>query len=82
MAAINDFPNLPPAVQQAILNGPAETPPEGVTPDFTDPPNGNREALAIIIVCMTLATLAVIGRLYSRAVLVKKLHIEDCSSSS
>lgn len=81
MASILDFPNLPPAVQQAILNGPAEAPPEGVTPDFTNPPNGNSEALAVIIICTILATLALIGRLYSRAFLIKKLHIEDCSSS-
>lgn len=78
MSSIYDFPNLPLAVQQAILNGPAETPPDGTIPDFTNPPNRNGVALAIIVVCISLTALALLCRVYSRAFLVKRLHIEDC----
>lgn len=81
MRSTSDFPRLPPSGQQAILNGPAATPPEGVSPDFADPTNGNREALAVIVLCFVLSTLELLGRVYSRVFLVKKLHIEDCASS-
>lgn len=78
MSSIYDFPNLPLAVQQAILNGPAETPPYGITPDFTNPANRNGVALAVIVICISLTGLALLCRVYSRAFLVKRLHIEDC----
>lgn len=82
MTSIDDFPNLPPAEQQAILNGPALTPPDGVIPNFTNPPNRNGEVLAVIIVCLSLTTVTLLGRLYSRVFLVKALHIEDGSSAT
>ncbi|RYP84725.1 hypothetical protein DL770_005177 [Monosporascus sp. CRB-9-2] len=37
---------LPPAQQEAILNGPAHAPPPGVIPNFEDPPNNNTSGVA------------------------------------
>ncbi|RYO83188.1 hypothetical protein DL762_006233 [Monosporascus cannonballus] len=39
---------LPPAQQEAILNGPALAPPPGVMSNFDDPPNNNTLALVVI----------------------------------
>ncbi|RYP18288.1 hypothetical protein DL765_004008 [Monosporascus sp. GIB2] len=39
---------LPPAQQEAILNGPALAPPPGVMPNFDDPPNNNMFTLVVI----------------------------------
>ncbi|RYP01506.1 hypothetical protein DL764_006201 [Monosporascus ibericus] len=48
---------LPPAQQEAILNGPAHAPPPGVTPNFEDPPNNNR-------LCVVFLSVAFFGCMY------------------
>ncbi|KAK7979681.1 hypothetical protein PG989_012138 [Apiospora arundinis] len=77
MERLRQFPHLSPEEQQAVLNGPAMTPPAGVHPDFSKP--GNRPALAIGVsaTCFSLATLFLLLRIYSRFVLVKKRRVED-----
>ncbi|RCI10277.1 hypothetical protein L249_8579 [Ophiocordyceps polyrhachis-furcata BCC 54312] len=73
---MDNFLNLPPARQQAILNGPGLAPPHGVAPNFVDPPNRTSMGIAIISVCLVLATVTGLIRLYSR-ICVKKIHVED-----
>lgn len=66
--------SLPPEV----LYGPAYAPPDNTIPNFDDPPNQNVLGLTVIVLCLTFATLCAIFRAYSRIVVVKKIHIEDC----
>lgn len=75
---IKDFPNLPPAVQELIYNGPALAPPAGVTPNFKNPPNRNGEALAVVTLCLVCSTVVALGRAYSRIFISKKVELQDC----
>lgn len=75
---MENFPNYPPEVQEAILNGPAMLPPKGMVSDFDNPPNSNPEALAVAVVCILLALVAASSRAYSSLFVAKKLHLEDC----
>ncbi|KAI1119778.1 hypothetical protein F5Y10DRAFT_259644 [Nemania abortiva] len=68
---------LPPAQQEAILNGPALDPPPGVMPNFDNPPNGNALCIAVIAVLLVLATSAFILAAYVKSFYVKKLYLED-----
>ncbi|KAF7884388.1 uncharacterized protein EAF02_004724 [Botrytis sinoallii] len=72
-----DFPNLPTAVQQQILNGPSLMPPEGIIPNFTNPSNSNHEAIIVGAVCLALSTAATLGRIYSRIFITKKVELQD-----
>jgi len=63
-----------------VLAGPASAPPPGVIPNLDNPPNSNKESLALVVVCITLTVLAIAGRAYSRMVIVKRLRVEDCKS--
>ncbi|THV53998.1 hypothetical protein BGAL_0037g00420 [Botrytis galanthina] len=74
---ILDFPNLPAAVQQQILNGPSLMPPKGVLPNFTNPSNSNHEAIIVGAVCLALSTAATLGRAYSRIFITKKVELQD-----
>ncbi|PFH62222.1 hypothetical protein XA68_14501 [Ophiocordyceps unilateralis] len=73
---MENFPSLPPARQQAILNGPGLAPPPGVVPNFVHPPNKTSMGVTIIAICLVLGTLTGLIRLYSR-ICVKKMHAED-----
>lgn len=66
------------AALQRLLNGPAATPPAGVTPDFDDPPNQRLFVIAILVLCLTFSTLAVLMRMYTKLFLVRSLVPEDC----
>lgn len=79
---MENFPNYPPDVQQEILNGAALTPPVGQISNFDDPPNHNTEALAVAVICISLAMMAGLLRVYSRLFVVKKVHLEDCASGN
>lgn len=68
---------LPLAQQQALLNGPALSPPFGVKPNFTDPLNLNRVGYGVIISSAIICGLLVSLRIYSRWFYHKTLHIED-----
>ncbi|KAI1754179.1 cytochrome P450 [Xylaria castorea] len=68
--------DLGPSEQQ--LNGPALAPPDGVVPNFTNPPNEDALGIAVISICLVLATTAGLLRAYSRIIVTAKLRIEDC----
>ncbi|KAI0548084.1 hypothetical protein F4679DRAFT_332166 [Xylaria curta] len=69
-----------PSEQQ--LNGPALAPPDGVVPNFTNPPNQNALGIAVISICLVLATAGGLLRAYSRVIVSRKLRIEDSPPSS
>jgi hypothetical protein len=78
--AIANFPNLSPQEQQAILRGPGLPPPDDVDFDFENPPNGNKVGIALIVLCLSFSVPAILGRGYTRVVIQKKVHLEDCAS--
>ncbi|KAH8689592.1 hypothetical protein BGW36DRAFT_412363 [Talaromyces proteolyticus] len=59
------------------LNGPALQPPEGVTPNFDNPPNNNRLAYIVLTLCAVVATICLLLRLYARVILLRKIQIEE-----
>ncbi|KAI0153313.1 hypothetical protein GGR57DRAFT_513151 [Xylariaceae sp. FL1272] len=68
---------LPPEQQIAILNGPALAAPEGINPDFENPPNLNTVAVAATTVSVVLVTTLVLLRAYARLVIVRRLQLQD-----
>ncbi|KAI0138900.1 hypothetical protein F4776DRAFT_662601 [Hypoxylon sp. NC0597] len=69
---------LSPEEQDAILEGPALAPPDGVNPNFETPPNRDAEARAIALVCLVLVSLTLLLRAYAKLFCLKRVHVEDC----
>ena len=67
---------------QSLLNGPAGKPPAGVASDFENPPNIDGTIVPILALCVTIATLAVLIRLYTKSFLLRSLAYEDCKFKS
>ncbi|KAI5859538.1 hypothetical protein GGS23DRAFT_312162 [Durotheca rogersii] len=72
------IPLLPKEQQEALLNGPALAPPDGVTPQFDNPPNNNGLGYAVLTLCTAIATICLLIRGYAKIVLYGKVNIEDC----
>ncbi|KAH7304315.1 hypothetical protein B0I35DRAFT_516913 [Stachybotrys elegans] len=68
--------SLSPAEQEAALNGPAAEPPLGES-QLDYPPNETTMAIAVTVVCLVLATLSAIVRIYSKVFSTKQFRIED-----
>ncbi|KAM7213831.1 hypothetical protein V8F06_010763 [Rhypophila decipiens] len=75
--SLSQISSLPPAQQEAILNGPALGPPPGVLPNLTDPPNRNQFASAVTIICLVAATFSVLLRVVLQVFVMKKVRITD-----
>jgi hypothetical protein len=71
---------LSPEELQILLNGPAATPPAGVVPNFDDPPTLDAIIIPILTLCLTLATLAVLARAYTKLFIIRSIAYEDCKS--
>ncbi|KAI1741634.1 hypothetical protein F4680DRAFT_446639 [Xylaria scruposa] len=72
-----DFSHLSMDDLQKALEGPALSPPEGVSPNFEHPPNQNGVAVVGLLVCLVLASVFLIIRIYVKFFKVKRLHIGD-----
>ncbi|KAJ8105749.1 hypothetical protein OPT61_g9993 [Boeremia exigua] len=59
----------------ALLDGPALAPPPGVTPNFVNPANLSHPELAVLQ--LTLATLVVWMRIYTKLRVLKRMLAED-----
>ncbi|KAM7223127.1 hypothetical protein V8F06_001683 [Rhypophila decipiens] len=57
---------------------PALDPPEGVVPNFIDPPKDNTGAYAVLAICLVLSTAAILSRVYSRVFVVRQIFLADC----
>ena len=57
---------------------PGLTPPAGVTPNFNDPYSILNSLLAGVILCLTLATISIAIRLYTKLFLLKTHGLDDC----
>ncbi|RYC57669.1 hypothetical protein CHU98_g8547 [Xylaria longipes] len=69
--------SLPPAQQQAILNGPALAPPAGVVPNLGNPPNGNVLCLIITTFLLLVATSAFTLAGYVKLFYDKRIYLEN-----
>ncbi|KAI1461803.1 hypothetical protein F4805DRAFT_245270 [Annulohypoxylon moriforme] len=74
---MDQFSNHSPDYQEDTLNSPALNPPDGVKPNFTNPPNHSDLGLAVIVLCLVLATSTFLMRMYSRIFVMKTMHVED-----
>ncbi len=70
--------SLSPEQLQQLLDGPAGTPPDGVIPNLNNPSNLDTYVILTISVCMTLATVAVLLRMYTKILITRSLAYEDC----
>ncbi|KAI0389135.1 hypothetical protein F5Y17DRAFT_450189 [Xylariaceae sp. FL0594] len=78
--SLSALPHLPPDEQQAILNGPALEPPPGLTSNFSNPPNNNGLALAVTILCLSVSTILLVIRAYTRIFVIRVVRLEDAIS--
>ncbi|KAI0451240.1 hypothetical protein F5B21DRAFT_516863 [Xylaria acuta] len=69
--------SLPPAAREALLDGPAHAPPEGVVPNFDNPQGQNSLAIGVVTTGFLLVTILFFTRVYSRAFCLKRVQIED-----
>ncbi|KAF1973918.1 hypothetical protein BU23DRAFT_639205 [Bimuria novae-zelandiae CBS 107.79] len=60
--------SLSPEKQQAMLVGPAIPPPHGVLPNYENPPNSRHVGWIVSLLGITLSTLSVSLRMYSKVV--------------
>ena len=68
---------LPSEEQDKIINGPALAPPDGVTPNYQDPPNLNIVAQFVTPILLSTVAILVLLRLCSRVVIQRSIHVED-----
>lgn len=61
-----------------LSQSPAAMPPPGMTPDFDSPDNYKHQNVILHSVVLSFTTVAVLVRLYTRAVIKKSFGIDDC----
>lgn len=66
------------AAEQVMLNGPALTPPPGVKSNFVNPPNMDFIVILTISICTSFSTIAILLRLYTKLIVIRKVVFEDC----
>ncbi|KAF5001741.1 hypothetical protein FDECE_10874 [Fusarium decemcellulare] len=69
--------SLSPEALKKLLASPALAPPDGVEPQFDNPPNGNVLAWAVTTFCMVVATFCMLLRAYGRLWLERKVFVEE-----
>ena len=62
----------------ALLNGPAGTPPADTKPNFDDPASLDTIIYITKTITLTLTTLAVFIRIYTRRFLLRSVGYDDC----
>jgi hypothetical protein len=72
----DQIPYLPKEVQDAVLAGPAMAPPDGVTPNFENPPNENALAHGVMASCLVVATFCLVLRAYL-AILLRRVKVTE-----
>ena len=60
------------------LNCPGLPPPPGTIPNFVDPPTLENVQIAAAVVCLALAVLTTVLRMYTKAFVIKAIGWEDC----
>lgn len=70
--------SLTPGQLESLLSGPAVTPPSGVISNLDNPPNIDAICYMTFSLCVSLAILAVIIRVYTKYFLIRSIAYEDC----
>ena len=70
------------APQMISVNSPAMPAPPGLHSDLVNPSDLNTEGLILIIICLTLSTLVVGMRVWTKSRLIGKMVLEDCMPGS
>lgn len=65
---------------ESLLNGPALPPPDGVEPNFEDPPNHNALGYGLLSAMLAVGTIAMFFRILARVIKPKRFYIEDGTS--
>jgi hypothetical protein len=60
-------------------NTPALDPPLGVKPNFVDPYTLHPTLIAVSVVALSLCTIGIAARSYTRVVIMKKFELDDCA---
>ncbi|OTB01303.1 hypothetical protein M426DRAFT_14611 [Hypoxylon sp. CI-4A] len=60
-----------------LLDGPALTPPDGIEPNFDNPPNKTALGYGIFSLCLSVAVVLVLARTYVTWAYIKKVHVND-----
>ena len=66
------------SAMQTLLNGPAGQPPAGVVPNFANPPNLVTLNIAVVAIGLTITTLTVSARVFTKLSLIRSVAYEDC----
>ena len=64
---------------QILLDDPAGTPPPGVLPNFENPATLNQWAILTIVLGLSLGTICVAIRIYTKSFIMKVFDPEDCT---
>ncbi|KAI1740697.1 hypothetical protein F4680DRAFT_83749 [Xylaria scruposa] len=62
---------------EKIRNSAAAVPPVGVIPNYDNPPNNNHLALAVIVVGISVTTIACLIRFYAKVFCTRRVRLED-----
>lgn len=65
-----------------LLNSPVRSSLTEVVPHLADSPNLRHLTIAILTLCICLATLAVILRMWTKFFIIRQTTLDDCISSS
>ncbi|KAL8724487.1 MAG: hypothetical protein Q9166_007921 [cf. Caloplaca sp. 2 TL-2023] len=65
---------------QALLDGPAMAPPTGMKPNFTSPEDHHKLFVWTIVLTITVSTLALLMRMYTKIKIIRKVGWEDYTS--
>ena len=69
------------AEMQRKLDGPALAPPPGVRPDFINPANFQDVAMGILALSISISTVGIWIRMYTKLYIFRETRWEDCNSS-
>ena len=61
---------------------PAMIPPAGVVPNFVDPPTTAPQLYELLLFLLSIATVALAARLFTKVKIMKAVLIEDCKISA
>jgi len=75
------YHSLTPAQKEEFLNGPGLRPPQGVVPDFDNPPNRNALGYSVLLLSICVSTIVVLVRTWVRIFCLRKFRLEDCKQS-
>jgi len=67
-----------PVLVGALLNGPAMKPPQGVKPNFHSHDTIANYILPTDAVLLTLSTIALVLRIYTRRFITRSMALDDC----